>query len=497
MFRSILMALAGLLVFSCPAWAPAAEAQSVVTYHNAPDRSGQYIMPGLTLTAASTIHLDSGFSASFAGNVYAQPLYWAPSGGPKLLIVATESNTVYGLNADTGVQVWKTQPAPSARLSALGCGNIDPEGITGTPVIDPATGTLYLDALVSAGGVPRQRIYALSATTGAVLPHWPIDVQSQAKARSQTFDSTIQGERSALQFVGGKLYVNYAGRFGDCGDYHGVVIEVTPSKRALTGFWATRAKGGGIWAQGGVASDGTSLFATTGNTFGANGWQDGEAVVRLRTGLAHSTKAADYFTPRIWQTLDNEDLDLGGSGAVPLSVPAAGGKTAARVLALGKNGYAYLLDAADLGGIGHALASLQLSNSEIITEPAVFQAKTYTIVTFTNPNGAQSSCAGNANLTALMVTASATGPISVLWCANIGGFGTPIATTTDGSANPINWVVDTDGDGRLLAFNALTGQQLYSGGGITMNGLRRYSTLIAANNHLYVAADGTVYAFTF
>jgi hypothetical protein len=335
----------------------------------------------------------------------------------------------------------------------------------------------------------------LSATTGAVLPHWPIDVENQAKARSQTFDSTIQGERSALQFVGGKLYVNYAGRYGDCGDYHGTVIEITPSQRAMTGFWATRATGGGIWAQGGVASDGTSLFATTGNTIGANGWQDGEAVVRLRAGLAHSTNTADYFTPRIWQTLDDQDLDLGGSGAVPFSVPAAGGKTAARALALGKNGYVYLLDTANLGGIGHALASLQVSNSEIVTEPTVYPAKTYTIVTFTNPNGVQSSCAGNANLTALKITAS--GPISVLWCANIGGYGTPIATTTDGSANPINWVVDTDGDGRLLAFNALTGQQLFSGGGITMSGVRRYSTLIAANNHLYVAADGTVYAFTF
>jgi hypothetical protein len=492
----MLTALAGLLMLSCSAWATTAKAQSVVAYHNGSNRSGLYTVPGLTVAAASTIHLDSAFSASFSGNVYAQPLYWAPNGGPKLLIVATESNTVYGLNADTGAQVWKTQLTASGRLSALGCGNIDPEGITGTPVIDPATGTLYLDALVTAaGGVPKQKIYALSATTGAVLPHWPIDVESQARARSQTFDSRIQGERSALQFVGGKLYVNYAGRYGDCGDYHGIVIEVTPSQRAMTGFWATRATGGGIWAQGGVASDGTSLFATTGNTIGANGWQDGEAVVRLRTGLAHSTKTTDYFTPRIWQTLDNEDLDLGGSGAVPFSVPAAAGKTVPRALALGKNGYVYLLDTANLGGVGHALANLQVSNSEIITEPTVYQTKTYTVVTFTNPNGAQSSCAGSDNLTALKI--AATGPISVLWCANIGGYGAPIVTTTDGSANPIDWVADAEGDGQLLAFDALTGQQLFSGGGVTMNGLRRYSTLIAANKHLYVAANGTVYAFTF
>jgi outer membrane protein assembly factor BamB len=497
MKRTMLTAMAALMAFPCLALT-SARAQSVLTYHNAANRSGLYTVPGLTFAAAAKMHLDTGFSAIVSGNVYAQPLYWEPAGsGTKLLIVATESNTVYGLNANTGAQVWKTQLLPSAPVSELGCGNINPEGITGTPVIDQATGTLYFDALVSAaGGVAKQKIYALSVTTGKVLAHWPIDVENQVKARRQGFDSTIQGERSAVQFVGGKLYVNYAGRDGDCGPYHGIVVEFAPSTRAATGVWETRATGGGIWGQGGVASDGKSLYATTGNTTGASKWSDGEAVIRLKSGVKRSENAKDFFTPSIWHTLDNEDLDLGGSGAVQFQVPKSRGGSVGRILALGKNGYAYLLDSADLGGAGGALASLQVSNSVIITEPAVYQTSTYAIAAFTNFNGSRSSCSGN-NLSALKIVAAAKGELSLAWCSGFAGGGAPIVTTTDGSANPIDWVVGAEGDNQLHAFQALTGEALFSGGGVTMNGLHRFSTLIAANHHLYVTGDGAVYAFTF
>jgi hypothetical protein len=156
-----LMTLSGLALTS-----HIASAQGVVTYHNAPDRHGGYVVPGLTQTAAANIHPDAAFRATVSGNVYAQPLYWQPSGAKVgLLIVATESNLVYALNANTGAQVWKTQlatavPNPPPH-SLLGCGNIDPEGVTGTPVIDPASGRLYLDATtLQPGNLPRHMIYA-------------------------------------------------------------------------------------------------------------------------------------------------------------------------------------------------------------------------------------------------------------------------------------------------------------------------------------------------
>ncbi len=368
------------------AGATPAPAQSVVTYHNAPDRSGDFKVPGLTFAAAAKLHPDAGFRAAISGNVYAQPLYWQQGAGkPALLIVATESNAVYALNADTGATVWKTQLAPSVQGGTLPCGDIAPEGITGTPVIDPATSRLYLDAMtIQAGSLPRHMIYALSLANGATVAHWPINVDNQMAARHASFSSELQGQRSALQFFKGRLYVTYAGRAGDCGDYHGTVIEVTPSATPLiTGDWQTRASRGGIWAQGGAPSDGTSLFVTTGNTSAGNDWGDGEAVFRLAPGLAHSLDTKDYFTPAGWKTLDNLDADLGGTAAIPIKVSTASG-TLSRILALGKDGTAYLVNGRNMGGIGHALAHPKVSNTRIMSAPTVYQTK---IGTFVASNG--------------------------------------------------------------------------------------------------------------
>lgn len=493
MKRSILAAMACFAALSSTA-----SAQSVVTYHNAPDRSGDYIVPGLTAAAAANLHQDSNFHAILSGNIYAQPLYWKPSGAKiGLLIVATESNFVYALNADTGAPIWKTQVAPSAPVSALECGIIDPEGVNGTPVIDPASGTLYLDALtLTSNNVPLHKIFALSLSDGKVLPHWPVNVDAAMAARHAAFASNIQGERSALQFLGGKLYVNYAGRYGDCGPYHGTVIEFDTATQHITGSWETRAQGGGIWGQSGVASDGVSLFATTGNTMGASGWQDGEAVVRLAPGLARSINPKNYFAPANWAYLDAHDIDLGGTSAVPFTIPTSASTTASRIIALGKDGHAYLLDAANLGGIGHELANVQVSNTEIKTAAAIYNAKYATFVAFTNDDGLSGTCSGN-SLTMLRVTDAAKGPVAIDWCAQLNGHGAPIITTTNGTANPIVWVAGAEGDGQLHGFSAVNGKTVFAGGGVSMNNLHRFSTLIAADRHLYVAADGTVYAFTF
>jgi hypothetical protein len=499
MRHSIPVATAIVAILSCFASAPQpAQAQSVVTYHNTPNRHGLYEVPGLTEAAAAKIHLDVKFKATVSGNVYAQPLYWQPSGAKTgLLIVATESNLVYALNANTGARVWQTQVGTPVQSGTLPCGDISPEGVTGTPVIDPASGRLYLDAMtIQPGNLPRHMIYALSLTNGKVVPHWPLNVDNAMAVRHAAFSSEIQGERSALQFFKGKLYINYGGRSGDCGNYHGVVIEITPSAApGITGDWETRATRGGIWSQGGVASDGVSLYATTGNTSGAKNWGDGEAVIRLLPKLAHSFEPKDAFTPADWLALDNNDADLGGTAAIPFPVPASSGAVG-RVLALGKDGHAYLLDSAELGGLGHSLADMQVSNSRIITGPAVYQATHATLVVFTNLAGLSSNCSGT-SLTMLRITSDAQKPISTLWCAPLNGSGAPIITTTDGIANPIAWVAGAEGDNELHGFNAANGRMVFSGTGSSMNGLHHFGTLIAANHHLYVAADGTVYAFTF
>ena len=94
-----------------------------------------------------------------------------------------------------------------------------------------------------------------------------------------------------------------------------------PSK--LVSF-ETRARGGGIWAPGGLSVVGHDLFFATGNTFGAATWSDGEAVFRVGTDLRRSENNRDYFAPSDWSLLDAHDADLGGSNPLPLSVPGTG-----------------------------------------------------------------------------------------------------------------------------------------------------------------------------
>jgi hypothetical protein len=484
--------LACLAVLLAAGAAQPAFAQSVLTYHNGVARRGDYVMPDLTFANAATIHIDTGFNAPIADNVYAQPLYWRSATITHgEVIVATESDVVYALNPVTGATLWQTNLGAPVPKSDLPCGNIDPEGITGTPAIDPASGTIYLNALVATANGPRHQVFALNPANGAVLPGWPLDVQSALSAQAIAFDSTVQGERSAVLFVGGQLYISYGGRAGDCGKYHGAVLQVDTGTIAVAGFWATRAAGGGIWAQGGAFSDGKQIFATTGNTFQAASWGDGEAIVRLAPGLAHSTDPADYFTPSNWKTLDAKDSDLGGTDAIGLSIPAGGG-TAQRLLALGKDGNAYLVNATYLGGVGRQIATLHVSNSAILTADAVYQTPSQTLVAF--QNRADPACGDS--ITMLNVSAAA---IQTAWCHSFKGRGTPIITTTDGVNNPIVWVVGANGDELLHGYNALTGAVVFDGGGAanTLSGVRTYATIMASGGRLYVAGQGRIYAFTY
>ncbi len=475
------------IAFALTALPHLAAADNVVTYHNASDRHGVYTMPGLTLAAAATMHEDGSFHASVPGHVYAQPLFWHPAGGRALVIVATESNAVTALDAATGSTVWTTQLGAPVALSDLPCGNIDPEGITGTPVIDARTGILYLDALTNTKAGPRQLVAALSLDNGAAVHGWPLDVQAELGRRSVHFDSRAQGARSALQLVDGNLYVSYGGKFGDCGDYRGTVVQIDTSSAKLSAVWQTRAKGGGIWAQGGAASDGQSLFVTTGNTFGANDFGDGEAIVRLKPGLAHSPSAADFFAPSNWKVLDDDDADLGGTEALPFHIGAA-----KRVIAFGKDGNAYLVDGDHLGGIDGALAVAKESEYGIITAPAILETPIAAMIVFASRGG----CGAN-NVTMLRVTAAQSPPISTLWCGAFRGRGAPIITTTDGASNAIVWAVGAEGDNLLHGFNAANGQVIFAGGGAPMTGLHHFQTPIAAEGRLYVAADDRVYAFAF
>ena len=135
------------------------------------------------------------------------------------------------------------------------------------------------------GATKKHFIYSLNVDTGAINSGWPVDVNATATYNGTSFTSLVQNERAALALVNGIVYVPYSGHAGDCGTYRGWVVGVRINNPASVTAWATSAIGGGIWGHGGVASDGTNMFAVTGNTFNTGGnWSGGEAIIRLQAG---------------------------------------------------------------------------------------------------------------------------------------------------------------------------------------------------------------------
>ncbi|HLK11378.1 MAG TPA: hypothetical protein VKW76_08355 [Candidatus Binatia bacterium] len=468
---------------------------SVLQHHRNATRDGVYVDPAFTRAAAAALHVDTGFNATTQGQTYAQPLYFdgAPTNEPDRVFVATEENWVYALDAITGATVASTQLAPSITLAQLGtCGNIDPMGVTGTPVIDYASRTLFVGAMTTPDGgqTAHHVVYGLSIDDLSMRPGWPVDVTAALAARGMTFESDVQGQRGALLVVGGTLYVPYGGLAGDCGSYHGWVVSFPLAAPSAVQAWSTAAVGGGAWAPGGLASDGVFVYAATGNTFGANVWSGGEAIVRLGPGPTFTGAPADYFAPTDWKALDAGDVDIGGSGPVLFDLPGA--SPAALVVSLGKNGKAYLLDRGYLGGITDGVAHALVASNEIINAAAAYTTPTATYVVF---KGNGTSCPGaGGDLTALAIGAGAPPTISTAWCASQDGTGSPMVTTLDGHAGAIVWSVGAESGEQLHGFDGDTGAELVAVD--TGMSVARFSTPIAAKGRLFVAGDSTVRAFT-
>src|SRR2546425_12567504 len=188
---------------------------NVTQVHNNLSRDGLYIDAGFTPSAAANLTRDLNFTGIISGNVYAQPLYI--EGGPNgpMIIAVTESNNVYALNATTGTVIWQRTDIGPPVTSGLPCGNINPAGITGTPVVDLASRSLFFDALID-GATKKHFIYSLNVDTGATTPGWPVDVNATATYNGINFVSLAQEERGGLALVNGIVYIPYSGYLGDC-----------------------------------------------------------------------------------------------------------------------------------------------------------------------------------------------------------------------------------------------------------------------------------------
>ncbi|HUZ43452.1 MAG TPA: PQQ-binding-like beta-propeller repeat protein [Acidimicrobiales bacterium] len=300
-----------------------------LTYHFDNQRSG--IDPaGTNLTGAQP----AWTSPTLDGQVYAEPLV-----DGSLVIVATEGDTVYGLSAGSGAVVWSTHLGSPVPQSDLPCGDINPLGITGTPVIDPSTGRLYLVAEELVGGKVVHQLAALDANSGKVI--------FTESADPAGMNATDQQQRAALTLSGGNVYVEYGGLYGDCGSYHGWVVSAPASgPGTLTVYQVPTQNEGAVWAPPGAVLDSSgNLFVATGNGASTSTYDYGNSVIKLSPGL----KQLDSFAPSNWASDNSSDADLGSTSPALLSDGL--------VFQVGKERTGYLLSSTHLGGIGGQLYS--------------------------------------------------------------------------------------------------------------------------------------------
>ena len=474
---------------------------SVLERNHHATRDAQYTQPLFTSSAFGTLKLDAAFTGTIAGHTYAQVLYVdnvaLGKGAVNWVIAVTENNQVSALDATTGAVVWQRVIGPNAASTGAGCGNVSPIGITGTPVIDVASRTMFLDAAIGtqangSGTIKTHEIHALSIDDGSERPSFPIDAKT-ASYQGTTFDPPVENERGALAFVNGTLYVPYGGHYGDCGQYHGWVVGVpypagAPIKAFATSI-APNTRAAGIWAPGGIASDGTNLYVSTGNTFGSNSWIGQEAIIRLQPGPSWSNQTVDYFAPHDWLDMDNGDVDIGGSGPVLVKNLVA---------SLGKNGFLYLLDSANLGGVGTTAQSDGAYNAEVASGKIINAAATVTTSAgntwliahgYSGANG-YGCKKGSGDIIAMKITTNPVGA-TVEWCANSQTAGSPMITTSnDSGADAIVWFAGN----HLNGWDVETGTQVYTGTDALSN-IEKFTTPIAARGHIYIGADDKVYSF--
>ena len=275
-------------------------------------------------------------SAQLDGQVVAQPLFVAGQ-----VFAATEGNTVYALNASTGVTAWHTNLGAPVTSSTLPCGTIRPVvGISSTPVIDTATSVIYVVALVA--GPPHHELFALNTADGSIAWQRPADAPGA--------DPRVHNQEGALALSAGMVYVPFGARVGECGSITGrVVAWAKDGSGSAINYTVPLPMGGlgaGIGGNNGPWPAGPSIDPANGDLLVATGpysgpavANDGQSVLRLSATLT----GLDSFTPSNWLALNNGNVEL-SSGPV-----LVGGN---RVFQMDQSGYGYLLNSAAMGGIG-------------------------------------------------------------------------------------------------------------------------------------------------
>lgn len=349
----------------------AAEGQvNVTTYHNDTFRTGQNTQEVLLTSAnVNTNQFGKLFSAPVDGDVYAQPLYVSalniPGNGPhNVVFAATEEDTVFAFDADSGSLLWQQSMIDTAHGAAPGavpvdmtptgdlpCGNIVPHvGITSTPVIDLGSNTMYVEAKSKENGTFVHRLHALDLATGNEKFPGPVVIDGSSQGVS--FDALHHMNRPGLLLMGGNIYITYASHC-DIPPYHGWVFVYSTADFGLVGIFITTPNpnvprppdavpgAGGFWNSGaGPAGDGVNVFAATGNGDFDNQTDFGDSILRLTLG--GGLALTDWFTPFNQDTLNEQDLDLGSGGV--LLLPDQSGPHVHELVLGAKEGRIYVVD---------------------------------------------------------------------------------------------------------------------------------------------------------
>lgn len=351
----------------------------MTTYHYDNTRQGLNAQE-TTLTLANVNSASFGKKNFIAadGKVDAQPLYLSAlnvsGAATNVLYMATEHDSVYAVNADTGATLWHISvlgagETPSDQIGS--CDQIAPEiGITSTPVIDRAKGTIYVVGMSKNGGAYHQRLHALSLTTGAELAGSPVEIRgsypgtgANSSNGSVIFDPFRYAERAGLLLLNGQVYLTWTSHC-DGGPYTGWVMAYDQTTLQQTAILNLTPNGsdGSVWMSGyGMAADssGNIYFLDANGTFDggldANGFpahQDyGNAIMKLSTA-AGKIAVADYFQPYNTIAESNMDVDLGSGGGMLLpDLTDASGKLRHLLVGAGKDGHIYVVDRDNLGKI--------------------------------------------------------------------------------------------------------------------------------------------------
>jgi outer membrane protein assembly factor BamB len=301
------------------------------TYHHDNSRTGY--LPNEPdpnqLIAAWTTKLDNA--------VYAEALVIG-----NRVIVATVGDSIYSLDARTGKVQWRTNVGQPVPLSSILCrGTVDPLGIIGTPVYDPATGLVFAVAEVTG---PKHLLVGVDLNTGKLRLRRSVDVPALAPPR-------IYMQRPALALSHGMVYMAFGSPAPDCERYHGTIVASRTDGHGPVFTYQVKSEDqAGIWGPSGPAIDdeGQVYVSTGDDEFITGKWDLSNAVLRLSPTL----QLEDSFAPANWRLQDTGNQDLGSEG--PLLLPGG------LVFIAGKSGDGYLLHANALGGIGGQAATVKV-----------------------------------------------------------------------------------------------------------------------------------------